>query len=169
MAESWPVPTTSAPVAGTYSGKSVGFCGLFVLLLSAWGGLVPFVGPLFGYSANGVAAWHWSLQHGVLYVVPGAAGVVAGLLALADSPRVAMGGGRVVLRLASVLAMAAGAWFVLGPWAWPTVHAAQPVFGPAPVLRFFANVVGYNLGIGILLVGMGALISSISSRSRARA
>ena len=43
----------------------IGTAGVVAVLVSAWGGIVPFVGPLFNYSGDGSVAWHWSLPHAV--------------------------------------------------------------------------------------------------------
>ena len=51
----------------------------------AWGGIIPYVGPAFGYSADGTGAWHWDLAHTVLALVPGAIGVIVGILILGET------------------------------------------------------------------------------------
>ena len=42
----------------------LGTAGVIAVLVSAWGGIVPYVGPLFGYSGDGSGAWHWDLAPG---------------------------------------------------------------------------------------------------------
>jgi hypothetical protein len=32
-----------------------------LILLGAWGGLLPFVGPYFGYACTPATAWHFTL------------------------------------------------------------------------------------------------------------
>src|SRR5580700_2715379 len=63
----------------------LGLAGVVAVLVSAWGGIVPYVGPLFNYSGDGSGSWHWSLAHAVLSLVPGAAGVLLGLFVIAES------------------------------------------------------------------------------------
>ena len=55
---------------------SLGMAGVIAVLISAWGGIIPYLGPTFGYSADGSSAWQWSLTHSVLALIPGAIGVV---------------------------------------------------------------------------------------------
>ena len=64
----------------------LGTVGLVTVLISAWGGIIPYVGPAFGYSADGTGSWHWSLSHSVLGLVPGAPGVLIGLAILGRPP-----------------------------------------------------------------------------------
>ena len=89
--------------------------GVIALLASAWGGVVPYVGPLFGYSADGSDAWHWSLPHAFLALVPGVVGVLLGLMIVAESRGITVGKGRVSLATAGTLLMVCGAWFAIGP------------------------------------------------------
>ncbi len=62
----------------------LGTAGVVAVLVSAWGGLVPYIGPLFNFSGDGTGSWHWNLAHAVLALVPGAAGVLLGLFVLAS-------------------------------------------------------------------------------------
>jgi hypothetical protein len=52
----------------------MGTAGVVAVLVSAWGGIVPYVGPLFNYSGDGSEAWHWNLAHAVLALAPGTLG-----------------------------------------------------------------------------------------------
>ena len=64
-----PVVPDSVPVLTTLPGSaplSLILGGFLALLLSAWAGIVPFVGPSFGFSADGTASWTWNLVHGLL-------------------------------------------------------------------------------------------------------
>src|SRR5260370_106681 len=54
--------------------------GVLLILLGAWGGLVPFVGPYFGYAYTPDKAWHFTLARLWLEIVPGAAAVLGGVL-----------------------------------------------------------------------------------------
>lgn len=132
--------------------------GLVTLLTGAWAGIVPYVGPLFGYRSNGLGSWAWTLQHGVLYLIPGAAAVFAGLLILGMVPRSWLTRARLGAGFAGALAIACGAWLVLGPVAWPIFNGPlTTVFGTATPTNNFLNWLGYNLGPGILLTGFGAM------------
>ena len=58
----------SVPVVATSPGSaplSLILGGFLALLLSAWAGIVPFIGPSFGFSADGTASWTWNLVHGL--------------------------------------------------------------------------------------------------------
>ena len=68
---------------------SVEMAGALACALGAWGGIVPFVGPIFGFSADGSPAWTWNLPHALLFLAPGAVAFVGGLAIIA--------GGRSVL------------------------------------------------------------------------
>src|SRR5262249_40490499 len=81
--------------------------GLLLILLGAWGALVPFFGPNIDWAYMSDPAWTWTAAKGWLEVLPGAVAVVGGLLLLVSGNRAsAMFGGW--------LAVFAGAWFVLG-------------------------------------------------------
>ncbi len=143
-----------------------GIIGILAVLLGAWGGIVPYVGPVFGYSSNGAGSWVWSLQHAVLYLIPGAAAVFAGLLLLGMVPRSWQGRGRLGGTFAGWLLILCGAWFVLGPFAWPVLHAGSPVFVTTSPATMFAHEVGYNLGTGLLLAVLGAMALKAGVRER---
>jgi hypothetical protein len=141
--------------------------GLATLVLAAWGGIVPYVGPAFGYGATGVSSWTWNLGHSLLALLPGAAGVVGGLLIMASARRPMAGlmSGR--LALGGILAAVAGAWFVVGPWAWPVITSSARYFAPASPQRDLADLVGYSLGVGLLLVLFGGVALGESMGRRA--
>src|SRR6185503_18662309 len=56
--------------------------GALLILLGAWGGLAPFIGPYFDYSFGSDQTWHWTNARGWLEVLPGAVVVVGGWLVL---------------------------------------------------------------------------------------
>src|SRR5258705_53034 len=81
--------------------------GFLLILLGAWGALLPFVGPYFDFAFPPDQEWTWTIARGWLEVLPGAATVVGGLLLLGSRNRAtAMIGGW--------LTVLAGAWFVVG-------------------------------------------------------
>ena len=137
--------------------------------LSAWGGIVPFVGPLFNYSGDGSVAWHWSLPHAALALVPGAFGVLLGLFVFAESRGVAVGRGRLSLATAGTLLMVCGAWFAVGPLAWPVVSNGGSYFVASTHLRVLAYEVGYSIGTGLILVVCGAFVDGWASRHQTHA
>jgi hypothetical protein len=129
--------------------------GLFALLASAWGGIVAFVGPTFGFSADGTGSWYWSSSHALLALVPGAVGVVVGLALMGYS----MSRSRTFLGLGAIglLAVLAGGWFAIGPLAWPVLYGTKAYFVGASPLRELAYVVGYALGPGLILAVVGGV------------
>ncbi len=146
--------TIAQPRARTRS-LSLGLVGFFALLVSAWGALVPFFGSTMGFSADGASSWHWDLAHALLGVIPGAVGVLVGVVLMAPRSATVL---RTKLGLGSagLLAMAAGAWFVVGPLAWPALYGSHPYFLSAAPVRELEYWVGYALGPGLLLAMAGA-------------
>jgi hypothetical protein len=156
---------------GTHIGRiGLGTVGLVTVLISAWGGIVPYVGPLFGYDADGTGSWHWGLGHTLLALVPGAIGLLIGLLILGETRGVVRGRGRVSLATAGLIAVLCGAWFVVGPLALPliTSHTSYFVSAQSP-MRQLENVVGYSMGPGLILAVCGGFTAGWASRHQERA
>lgn len=95
--------------------------GLLLMLLGAWGALIPFIGPYWHFSYAPDTTWHYTTGRLLLQVLPGAGAFLGGLLTLVSANRLtAMFGGW--------LAAASGAWFIVGMplssvWGSPTVGA----------------------------------------------
>jgi hypothetical protein len=127
--------------------------GLLLVLLGAWGGIVPFVGPAFNYRMDATSSWTWTTAHWELNLAPGAACVIAGLVMLS--------GRRAHTALAGLLAAAAGAWFVLGPmfasmWLGPEqTRVASTDLGNA------IQPLGYHYGLGVLIVFIAAAMLAV--------
>jgi len=138
--------------------------GVITVLISAWGGIIPYLGPTFGYSADGSSSWQWSLTHSVLALLPGAIGVVIGFSLFTPVRTSGVGLRRFGLGLAGILAIAAGAWFVVGPLAWPVISSVNHYFVPATPLRNLANQVGYSFGPGLILAACGAFAIGWAAR-----
>jgi hypothetical protein len=122
--------------------------GLLLILLGAWGALIPFIGPInWAYMAD--PAWTWTATKGWLEVLPGAAVAVGGLVLLVSGNRAsAMFGGW--------LAVFAGAWFVVGRAFASTLNigdVGQPV-AAADLKRALLEVT-YFTGLGALIVFLG--------------
>jgi hypothetical protein len=146
----------------------VGLAGVVAMLVSAWGGIIPYVGPIFGYSGDGSGSWYWNLAHALLALVPGAVGVVLGLFVIGESRGIALGRGRLSLATAGTLLMITGAWFVIGPLAWPVLSNGGSYFVAGSHLKLLAYELGYSLGTGIILVVCGAFIDGWASRNLPR-
>src|SRR3979409_1965244 len=61
--------------------------GFLLILLGAWGALIPFAGPYFDFAFGSGQEWTWTAARGWLEVLPGAATVVGGLLLLGSRNR----------------------------------------------------------------------------------
>ena len=81
--------------------------GFLLILLGAWGALIPFVGPYFDFAFTPDQEWTWTNARGWLEVLPGAATVLGGLLLLVS-------GNRATAMFGGWLTVLAGAWFVVG-------------------------------------------------------
>ena len=79
--------------------------GILLMLLGLWGGLIPFVGPYFGFAFTPDRVWVFTAGRLWLSVVPGAAAFIGGLL-VAWTDRAAVPG--------AFLAVLGGAWFIAG-------------------------------------------------------
>ena len=130
------------------------------------GGIVAFVGPLFDYSGDGSGAWQWNLPHAVLALLPGVAGVLLGLFVVAQSRGDTVGRGRLSVAAAGMLLMVCGAWFAVGPLAWPVISHGTAYFVGGTHLRVLAYEVGYSIGTGLVLVACGAFVDGWASRHR---
>ncbi|MGZ4399289.1 MAG: hypothetical protein ACXVYM_00295 [Gaiellaceae bacterium] len=136
--------------------------GLIVVLAAAWGGIVPFVGPIFDFVVRGTtSSWVWNQHHATLSFAPGLAGVIAGLLML--------GGGRALQSLGSLLAMVAGAWFAIGPSLEPiwASSAAGSVTGASggPGMRAL-EAIGYAYATGAFIVVLAGLTAGMLAAPR---
>jgi hypothetical protein len=139
--------------------------GLMTILAGAWGGIVPFVGPIFGYSGDGTTSWYWSFPHAMLWLVPGAVAVFCGLSMLGHVWRAARGFARIGSATTGLVVAACGAWFVFGPLSWPVLEHSAGVFVPASPLRELAYWAGYSLGPGVLLATLGGIAFGWAVRS----
>jgi hypothetical protein len=124
--------------------------GPLLMILGAWGALIPFIGHAFGYGYTPSNTWTWSAARGWLEVLPGAVTFVGGFLLTASSNRIpAMIGGW--------LAAAAGAWFALGtvvsPW-WSAGDIGLPVGTPSHAVW---ERLGMFTGLGVVIVFLAAV------------
>jgi hypothetical protein len=124
--------------------------GLFLVLLGAWGALIPFIGPYFNYAYTPDAEWRWTSSRGWLEVLPGVAAVLGGLLVLASSSRV-------IAVLGAWLAAAAGTWFTIGTSLVPILHTGDigiPASTTAGVRA--SEDLGFFYGLGAVIVFVAA-------------
>ncbi len=124
--------------------------GFLLVLLGAWGALIPFIGPYLDYSWGTDQSWHWTTARLWLEVVPGAAVALGGLLLLISANRIqgSLGGW---------LAALGGAWFIVGMTLAPLLHTGsvgQPL-SQHDDGRAVAYL-GYFYGIGAVIVFLAA-------------
>jgi hypothetical protein len=136
-------------------------CGVVLVLLGLWGGLAPFVGPYFHFGLLPDKAWHYDSGRLYYSVVPAAAALLGGLLALVTRSRAigAIGG---------LLGVLGGAWFALGQdfvtvvLKQTSITVAAPIGTPAlagatePV-RMYLEQLSLFGGLGVLTAAVGAL------------
>jgi hypothetical protein len=126
--------------------------GMLLILLGAWGGLIPFIGPYFHYAYTPDTVWTYSTGRMWLEVLPGAVTLVGGLIVLASRSRpVAVTG--------AWLAALGGGWFAVGGvlaplWIKTGTAAGTPVGGTAARI---AEQIGFFAGLSVAIVFMAAL------------
>lgn len=134
--------------------------GFLLLLLGIWGALIPFVGPYFDFAFTPDQEWTWTTARGWLEVLPGAVTAVGGLLLL-------MSRNRATAMLGGWLAVAGGAWFVVGrALAGPLgIGAAGTPVAATETKRVWLELT-YFYGLGALIVFLGAMaLGRLSIRS----
>jgi hypothetical protein len=125
--------------------------GGLIIVLGVWGALIPFIGPYFHYAFGNFDAWHYTANRLWLDIIPGAVAVIGGVLLLTSARRETG-------LFAGWLAIAAGAWFAIGPAVSLLWHSAGNPIG-APMgghIRQAAEWVGYFYGLGALIVAFAA-------------
>jgi hypothetical protein len=137
-----------------------GVSGVLLILLGAWGGLAPFVGPYFHFAYTPDKAWAYTSGRLWLSIVPGAAALVGGVA-------VTFASHRGVGIFGAVLAALGGVWFIIGS-AVTTVVVVNPSISPGtPLARSVGSIsvakwqffegLGFFTATGILILFFGAL------------
>jgi hypothetical protein len=137
-----------------------GVSGVLLVLLGAWGGLVPFVGPYFRFAYTPDKAWAYTSGRLWLSVVPGAAALLGGLLVIIASHRA-------VGCVGAFVAALGGAWFIVGTAViglvvkngsiTPGVPLAGPLGPLSSTSRVLLEGLGFFAGTGALILFFGAL------------
>lgn len=136
--------------------------GLLLVLLGAWGALIPFIGPYFHFAYTPDTAWAYTVGRLWLEIIPGAATIIGGLILLVSAFRP-------VAILGACLAAAAGAWFALGSLVAPlwtgygtvgpnaipaALYPGAPAGGP---VHMVAEHLAFFTGLGMVIVFIAAL------------
>ncbi|HET6875584.1 MAG TPA: hypothetical protein VFH70_12435 [Acidimicrobiales bacterium] len=130
--------------------------GLAAVVVGAWGALAGYIGPYFAFRPVATRVWVGNWQNGLLHLLPGAVAAAAGLMLLAMGPaRRSVRGGALVLP--ATLLLAAGAWFVIGPVAWPTFHSGTPFNPVMSPTRNLLDVACASYGPGLVLAMLGGM------------
>jgi hypothetical protein len=137
-----------------------GVSGVLLILLGAWGGLAPFVGPYFRFAYTPDKAWAYTSGRLWLSVVPGAAALLGGLL-------VTIASHRAVGCVGAFVAALGGAWFVVGTAViglvvkngsiTPGVPVAGPLGPLSSASRVLLEGLGFFTATGALILFFGAL------------
>ncbi|HEX2212408.1 MAG TPA: hypothetical protein VHH12_02890 [Mycobacterium sp.] len=134
--------------------------GFLLILAGIWGALIPFVGPYFNFAFTPDQEWAWTTARGWLEVLPGAVTVLGGLLLLTSR-------NRATAMLGGWLAVAGGAWFVIGrALAGPLgIGAVGSPVATTETKRVWLELT-YFYGLGALIVFLGAVaLGRLSIRS----
>jgi hypothetical protein len=127
--------------------------GLLLILLGAWGALIPFVGPYFHYAYTPDKAWAYTTGRLWLEILPGVAAVLGGFIVLSSARRP-------LALLGAFVAALGGAWFVAGNLVSVLWNHAIPAAGvPAgtSITRLALEELGFFTGLGVLIVFFAAL------------
>jgi hypothetical protein len=134
--------------------------GILLLILGAWGALIPFIGPYFHFAYPPGQVWVWSAARGWLEVLPGVVTALGGLLLLVS-------GNRATAMFGGWLAAIAGAWFVVGRTLAPALRLGdigQPI-GATEAKRAAVDIASfYGLGALIVFLG-GAVLARVTIRT----
>jgi hypothetical protein len=143
------------------------FSGFLLILLGLWGALIPFVGPYFHFAYTPDTAWTYNTGRLWLEILPGAAVFLGGFLLIIAT-------GRHIALFGAMLAVAAGAWFTLGPVLSPLWNNHVPMGGSPASSTVYMRIMEqlgffYALGVVIVFIAAAALgrVASVTSGIRA--
>jgi hypothetical protein len=126
-----------------------------LVALGAWGAIVPFIGPSFNLTIGPDATFHWTTGRFWLSLLPGVVAAVGGLMVLLSA-------NRATASLGAQLAIAAGAWFCVGPtvsqlWSHAPGALGQAGFAAGDEGRRVLEVLAYFYAVGAAITTFAAL------------
>jgi len=126
--------------------------GMLLVLLGAWGALVPFIGPYFRFAYSPDSAWTYTTGRLWLEILPGIAAFIGGIILLVTRLRM-------VAILGAWIGAVSGAWFAIGSALSPLwTRGSAPAQG-VPVGGTAARAIeqiGFFAGLGVVLVFVAA-------------
>ena len=133
--------------------------GVLLILLGAWGALIPLVGPYFHYAYTPDRAWSLTSGRVWLEIAPGAAALVGGLIVVVTRLRP-------VALFGAWLAACGGAWFAVGSIVSPLWNkgAVSGIGSPlGGTIARAAERIGFFTGLGVVIaIVAGAVIGRLS-------
>jgi hypothetical protein len=127
--------------------------GVLLVLLGAWGALIPFIGPHFHYAYSPDSTWTYNTGRLWLEILPGAATLLGGLVVLIASSRP-------LAVFGAWLAAMSGAWFVVGrslSTLWTTNHLPAAGQALGGTIHRVVEEVGFFSGLGVVIIFFAAL------------
>src|SRR3954453_967874 len=129
--------------------------GVLLVVLGAWGALVPFIGPSFDLTIGPDSTFHMTSGRLWLSLVPGVVAALGGLMLLFRANRAAA-------ILGAQLGPAAGAWFVVGPtlsqlWSSAPGALGQAGYPAGDEGRRVLESIAYFYGVGAAIMGFAGL------------
>jgi len=135
--------------------------GLLLVVLGAWGALIPFIGPAFDLTIGSDRMFDFTAGRFWLSLLPGAVAVLGGLMLMASANRASA-------TLGAQLALAAGVWFVVGPvvsmlWNGGEPQTGQPLGGTGQQVL---ELLTYFYGLGAAIIAFaGIALGRVTTRS----
>jgi len=128
--------------------------GALLVLLGAWGALIPFAGPYFHFAYTPTPDRAWAVTAGRMWleVLPGVVTLLSGGLMIISRLRA-------LVLLSALLAALAGTWFAVGSLVaarWATLPAAGKPAGTG-IARLLLEELGFFTGVGVVIVFVAAL------------
>jgi len=145
--------TRTAPTSWT---AAVILPAVLLMALGAWVALAPLAGPYVHFGFDTSAKWRFSQDHVTLSLIPGIAIFAGGLVMTRRS--------RAAGWLGGLVAVAGGAWLVIGPSLHPTWSSSGFAPLPGSDLRTALRWIACFYGAGALAVYLGAQAQGLLER-----